>query len=352
MPPPSHVPAPRNTIETYSARPEREPPKNENGEIYCQHPDCVDKKETFRRPCEYNKHMDKHERPYKCNEPTCEQNPGFTYSGGLLRHMREVHKKGVGPARRPLFCPHTNCIRSTGEGFTRRENLEEHLRRRHSFNGHYSPPPPDSKEGSADNEETRQAKRLKTGEATSPNGQFADALQPLRRESQYAEAMLPGSLDFPTNGMDSDLTLEDANRQLHLARVQIGNQQETIRQCQKRILELEYLVQHNRAPDRSLNTPVASMPAQLDFSVVQDPRLQNPTQSPTSMTKLNGSYPPIPQQHDPRGTPGAESIPQAQSQLGDKDTPASKDSSNEPSRRIEIAKDLLTERGAAPIASA
>ena len=30
-----------------------------------------------------------------------------------------------------MFCPFSNCVRASGNGFTRRENLEEHKRRRH-----------------------------------------------------------------------------------------------------------------------------------------------------------------------------------------------------------------------------
>jgi hypothetical protein len=33
--------------------------------------------------------------------------------------------------KQPLFCPFPNCNRSSGTGFTRKENLEEHKRRRH-----------------------------------------------------------------------------------------------------------------------------------------------------------------------------------------------------------------------------
>jgi hypothetical protein len=87
--------------------------------------------------------MDKHERPYKCTEPGCEKLQGFTYSGGLLRHQREVHKKN-GTAKATLFCPEPNCNRHSGTGFTRRENLNEHIRRRHvlqpAFEGQQSPP--------------------------------------------------------------------------------------------------------------------------------------------------------------------------------------------------------------------
>jgi hypothetical protein len=81
----------------------------------------------------YSKHMDKHDRPYKCNAPGCEKLPGFTYSGGLLRHEREVHGKHGGP-RNQFFCPHATCKRHQGKGFSRQENLNEHLRRVHTQN--------------------------------------------------------------------------------------------------------------------------------------------------------------------------------------------------------------------------
>jgi hypothetical protein len=74
--------------------------------------------------------MDKHERPYKCEHTGCEKLQGFTYSGGLLRHQREVHKMHGG-TKEQLFCPFENCKRNAGSGFTRKENLHEHIRRVH-----------------------------------------------------------------------------------------------------------------------------------------------------------------------------------------------------------------------------
>lgn len=74
--------------------------------------------------------MDKHTRPYLCNLPGCEKIRGFTYSGGLSRHQREVHRQHGGP-RASYMCPHQDCKRSTGSGFSRKENLQEHLRRVH-----------------------------------------------------------------------------------------------------------------------------------------------------------------------------------------------------------------------------
>jgi len=78
--------------------------------------------------------MDKHERPYRCLAEGCEKLPGFTYAGGQLRHEREVHGKHGGP-KNPLHCPHFNCKRHSGKGFSRQENLNEHLRRVHTGEG-------------------------------------------------------------------------------------------------------------------------------------------------------------------------------------------------------------------------
>lgn len=78
--------------------------------------------------------MDKHDRPYRCTHLSCAKLQGFTYSGGLLRHEREVHGKHGGP-KAQLMCPHPDCKRHNGKGFTRKENLNEHLRRVHPKDG-------------------------------------------------------------------------------------------------------------------------------------------------------------------------------------------------------------------------
>lgn len=74
--------------------------------------------------------MDKHTRPYVCDEPGCENIRGFTYSGGLSRHRKEVHRQDGGP-KGFCMCPYQDCKRNTGVGFSRRENLQEHIRRCH-----------------------------------------------------------------------------------------------------------------------------------------------------------------------------------------------------------------------------
>lgn len=113
-------------------KPDRPITKNADGSKFiCTFNGCNDKIREWTRKCEWSKHMDKHDRPYKCQNPGCEKLPGFTYSGGLLRHEREVHKKHGGPKKK-YFCKHTNCKRHTGSGFSRLENLNEHLRRVHT----------------------------------------------------------------------------------------------------------------------------------------------------------------------------------------------------------------------------
>ncbi|KAF3761169.1 hypothetical protein M406DRAFT_348455 [Cryphonectria parasitica EP155] len=112
------------------SKPNRVATKNRDGLFECSWEDCKEAAKTFQRRCEWSKHMDKHERPYVCTVKGCEKVQGFTYSGGLLRHEREVHGKHGGP-KKALNCPHSSCKRNTGKGFSRTENLQEHLRRCH-----------------------------------------------------------------------------------------------------------------------------------------------------------------------------------------------------------------------------
>ncbi|KAL8692913.1 MAG: hypothetical protein Q9224_003865 [Gallowayella concinna] len=120
--------------EVSPGRRSEEPPRNPSGQITCIHPKCARELPIFARKCEWTKHMDKHTRPYVCNLPGCEKVRGFTYSGGLSRHQREVHRQHGGP-KASYMCPHKDCKRSTGSGFSRKENLQEHLRRVHCHIG-------------------------------------------------------------------------------------------------------------------------------------------------------------------------------------------------------------------------
>ena len=107
------------------------PNLNPMGQMQCPYPKCALSPKIFTRKSEYQKHMDKHIRPYVCEEPECRSKRlGFTYSGGLTRHQKEVHGR-LGGAKGKCWCPHVGCKRNTGAGFSRKENLTEHLRRVH-----------------------------------------------------------------------------------------------------------------------------------------------------------------------------------------------------------------------------
>lgn len=134
----STTPAPSSGRIKPIPKPVRQATKNAEGKFVCMWPGCAEDIKEFGRKCEWNKHMDKHDRPYKCGAVGCEKLPGFTYSGGLLRHEREVHGKHGGP-KNPLHCPHESCKRATGKGFSRLENLNEHLRRVHTHNADGTP---------------------------------------------------------------------------------------------------------------------------------------------------------------------------------------------------------------------
>ncbi|KAL5319793.1 hypothetical protein ACEPPN_012850 [Leptodophora sp. 'Broadleaf-Isolate-01'] len=88
----------------------------------CQWAGCPEKR-VFNQESAF-RHMNKHERPYKCPTTNCKAKD-FTNSGDLKRHQRTVHSKGL------FFCPVSSCKRHA-KGFGRKDNREEHVKRVHS----------------------------------------------------------------------------------------------------------------------------------------------------------------------------------------------------------------------------
>ncbi|KIX96301.1 uncharacterized protein Z520_08079 [Fonsecaea multimorphosa CBS 102226] len=200
----------------------RSPPRNEQGQMFCDHINCRGKNQTFKRVCEWNKHMDRHERPYKCREAGCELNPGFTYSGGLLRHQREVHKMHLS-TKQPLFCPFPNCNRSSGTGFTRKENLEEHKRRRHLEEMSDRDPPhhealSQPAAGTTTNSAMPQepaAKRRRISTATEVQGVAMGQQQQQQQQQLLGNEVAPNTIDNLVGSAESQLIqhLRDELRQ-------------------------------------------------------------------------------------------------------------------------------------------
>jgi hypothetical protein len=132
--------------------------------------------------------MDKHDRPYKCAAAGCEKLPGFTYSGGLLRHEREVHGKHGGP-KNSFYCPHPNCKRHAGKGFSRQENLNEHLRRVHTQNGIplNGGTEAETDDGASDNAPSTGSKRKRTSDTSV--GDDSDLREEIKRVRQENEEL-------------------------------------------------------------------------------------------------------------------------------------------------------------------
>ncbi|KAJ4218026.1 hypothetical protein NW759_008620 [Fusarium solani] len=82
--------------------------------------------------CTFDKFIDSHLKPYKCRAPGC-QSTSFSSTACLFRHEREAHAlHGYGD--KPFLCPQEGCERATpGNGFPRRWNLVDHMRRRHKL---------------------------------------------------------------------------------------------------------------------------------------------------------------------------------------------------------------------------
>ncbi|TVY71378.1 Krueppel-like factor, partial [Lachnellula suecica] len=90
----------------------------------CNHPGCSNS-QIFKQKSAYRKHMDKHQRPYKCTKASCSANE-FGSMGDLRRHQRTIH--GV----RAFICTVPSCKRR-GKAFGRKDNLSEHLKRVHGM---------------------------------------------------------------------------------------------------------------------------------------------------------------------------------------------------------------------------
>lgn len=76
-----------------------------------------------------SKFVDSHLKPYRCT--SCE-GLRFSSTAALLRHEREVHALH-GHDSKPYLCTYEGCERATsGNGFPRRWDLRDHLRRVHN----------------------------------------------------------------------------------------------------------------------------------------------------------------------------------------------------------------------------
>lgn len=172
--------------------------------------------------------MDKHDRPYRCPHDSCEKLQGFTYSGGLLRHEREVHGKHGGP-KEQLMCPFPDCKRANGKGFTRKENLNEHVRRVHA------------------NKELPPSETSAVNPALDAMGGAEQQIDtPASKISETLENALEPSLSSKRRRIDNNCSGSESAEDLKKENEQLRVQNEA---CHQRIMELEA---HNKEQDNRL----------------------------------------------------------------------------------------------------
>lgn len=79
-----------------------------------------------------SKHLDAHLKPYRCKAEACLNVP-FSSTACLLRHEREAHGMH-GHGDKPYLCTFEDCERRLpGNGFPRRWNLQDHMKRVHDY---------------------------------------------------------------------------------------------------------------------------------------------------------------------------------------------------------------------------
>ncbi|KKY25578.1 putative zinc finger domain-containing protein [Diplodia seriata] len=95
------------------------------GQANCQH-------RSTKLKCNYDKYVDSHLKPFRCKNANC-INVEFSSTACLLRHEREAHGMH-GHGSKPHLCAYPDCERSIpGNGFPRRYNLYDHMKRVHDY---------------------------------------------------------------------------------------------------------------------------------------------------------------------------------------------------------------------------
>ncbi|OAL23261.1 hypothetical protein AYO22_06311 [Fonsecaea multimorphosa] len=189
----------------YDARPDK------SGNYHCP---MFEKLKCNHQPtkqkCIYNKYVDSHLRPYRCrftDRPECED-LRFSSNACLLRHEREAHGEhnhGVNP----YLCKFPDCDRAReGNGFPRRWNQRDHMKRVHQ----YEEPEPLPKKSSATQSQNKRKKptsvpmRRSNSSTLSKAHAMANAAIQTQTYSQTitrAQYVAPGAYTIQTQDYDA-----------------------------------------------------------------------------------------------------------------------------------------------------
>lgn len=149
-----------------------------------------------------SKHLDSHLKPYRCKASSC-VSVTFSSSACMLRHEREAHgMHGHGEN----LCFFQTCERSQpGNGFRRRWNLGDHMKRMHDYvgpalsAGSSSPTPssasslyqgiPSKRRRPSNVSQNEPTKRTKPKAGTRANSKVAKPIAPASSQRKHRESM-------------------------------------------------------------------------------------------------------------------------------------------------------------------
>ncbi|KAF2005740.1 hypothetical protein P154DRAFT_318026 [Amniculicola lignicola CBS 123094] len=161
-----------------------------DGKYHCPEegkPGCTHKPTPLK--CNYDKYVDSHLKPFRCKSENC-TGVQFSSTACLLRHEREAH--GLhGHGSRPHLCHFPDCERAMpGNGFPRRYNLFDHMKRVHDYTGPTTELSPPVTQAPSSNRRGTTRKRKSTTDATSERRVKAQRLSALQEQRNITRANL------------------------------------------------------------------------------------------------------------------------------------------------------------------
>lgn len=134
----------------------------------------------------HSKFVDSHLKPFRCRQEACSKQE-FSSTACLLRHEREAHGMH-GHGDRPHLCFYTGCERGLpGNGFPRRYNLFDHMKRVHDHREDTSTGLPSPETVSADVAQKKGAGRKRKA----PSSATSDSAAQRRKTSPHLASQAP-----------------------------------------------------------------------------------------------------------------------------------------------------------------
>lgn len=187
---------------------------------------------------QHSKFIDSHLKPFRCKVDACSKQE-FSSTACLLRHEREAHGMH-GHGDRPHLCFYPGCDRGIpGNGFPRRYNLFDHMKRVH-----------DHKEEPANlGPAETQAPRKATGRKRKSPSSVSEEPAAQRQKTQHVQPPSPPTLVLPPNGYEQPMMPGYPPEANHFSRRNQHRQRTIYSQWANQRDLLEFQMSSVRSPD-------------------------------------------------------------------------------------------------------